>query len=360
MASRLSALIIVGAMIGARAQNAPKEIILVEANAVSQASVAKWKEEKFKGVAIVLDEPGDRTLRRAAGAIAAAELDLYWWIEVGRNPKMAAANPRWMASLGMHADWQKRFPNAPEPGVNQVAKAFPWVPIAYAEAFDAHLKRIEELCKDLPPGAQGLFLNDLQAGPGSCGCGNVQCRWAVDYHVSPTTRKMTGTNVAGRFVAESRKRTNLPIVPVWTSECEESDMPSDKNRGKPSTGLCGSVGCATGACPMEFAGQLSELLSAHEGPVALLAVHNPLERTREQFGGGPTWVINALGYVHKTLATEGRKPFPKERLWAVVEGTDAGKEGTAREAAARAGATTVIVARTAIDQSYEPRLLRKE
>ena len=26
-----------------------------------------------------------------------------------------------------------------------------------------------------------MFLNDLQAGPSSCGCGNDQCRWALDY-----------------------------------------------------------------------------------------------------------------------------------------------------------------------------------
>jgi hypothetical protein len=60
------------------------------------------------------------------------------WIEVARNPKLATAHPRWMAALGSHEDWQKNFPKFPEPGVAEVAKAFPWVPISYREAFDAH------------------------------------------------------------------------------------------------------------------------------------------------------------------------------------------------------------------------------
>ena len=350
---------LLGALAGVAAEAAPKEIVLVEAGEVSMASVAKWKEEKFQAVAVVLNEPGDRAVRRAAAAISATNMEVYWWIEVARNPDMASANPRWMAALGTHADWQKRFPNSPEPGLNQVAKAFPWVPIVYAEAFDAHLARIEQLCKDLPAGGRGLFLNDLQAGPGSCGCGNLQCRWAVDYHVSSTTRRMAGTNVAGRFVAEARMRTNLPIIPVWTTECEEADMPSDKNRGKPSTGLCGSVGCATGACPTEFAEQFTELLSTHDGPVAFLAVHNSLERTREEFGGGPGWVITAVGHAHKTLTGErAAAAFPKERVWVVVDGTDPAGEATARQSAVKAGAAVVVVARTRIDQSYEPRMVR--
>jgi len=359
--SRLLVLGLMGALAGVGAEPAPREIVLVEARDVSIASVEKWKEEKFQAVAVVLNEPGDRAVRRAAEAISAANMEVYWWIEVARNPGMASANPRWMAALGTHADWQKRFPNSPEPGVGQVAKAFPWVPIVYAEAFDAHLARVEQLSKDLPAGGRGVFLNDLQAGPGSCGCGNLQCRWAVDYHVSSTTPKMGGTNVAGRFVTEARKRTELPVIPVWTTECEEADMPSDKNRGKPSTGLCGSVGCATGACPTKFAEQFTELLSTHEGPVAFLAMHNSLERTREEFGGGPGWVINSVGYLHKTLAAE--RPgtaFAKERVWVVVDGTDPAAEAIARKSAAKAGAVVVVVARTRIDQSYEPRMVRTQ
>ena len=47
---------------------------------------------------------------------------------------MAEAHPEWMASLGMHDDWQKRFPKPPCQRKGR-AKAFPWVPITYRETF---------------------------------------------------------------------------------------------------------------------------------------------------------------------------------------------------------------------------------
>jgi hypothetical protein len=285
-------------------------------------------------------------------------LDLYWWIEVARNPKMAASHPRWMAALGMHEDWQKNFPNFPEPGIGEVAKAFPWVPISYREAFDAHLGRIEQLLKRAPSGWRGLLLNDLQAGPSSCGCGNLQCRWAIDYHVRPTATKLEGDDAAARFVEEVRKRAgDKPIIPVWTTECEEVDLPADKHQGRPGTGLCGTVGCATGACPQAFTGQWSALVSSHDGPIGLLALHTALQRTQKEFGGGPGWATNAIAYLDKTLPANGGKAVSAGRLWVVVEDTPNAEEATARERARKAGVGAVIVTRTRIDQSYEPRMI---
>src|SRR5688572_27995098 len=93
-------------------QAAPFEILLVEADAIKPVAVAGWKKEGFKGVAVILDEQTSKTAYRdCARSISDGGLDLYWWIEVGRNPKMAAAHPRWMAALGSHDDWQKNFPN---------------------------------------------------------------------------------------------------------------------------------------------------------------------------------------------------------------------------------------------------------
>jgi hypothetical protein len=263
-----------------------------------------------------------------------------------------------MAALGSHEDWQKNFPNFPEPGVAEVAKAFPWVPIGYQEAFDAHLARIEQLLKRAPPGWRGLLLNDLQAGPSSCGCGNLQCRWAIDYFVSSTATKLSGDDVAARFLAEVRKRAgDKAVIPVWTTECAEVDLPADKHQGRPGTGLCGTVGCATGACPDVFTRQWSAMTSSHEGPIALLALHTALQRTQREFGGGPGWVTNAIGYLGKTLPANGGKAISSNRLWVVVEGVRPTEEATARELAAKAGVSAVIVARTRIDQSYEPRMI---
>ncbi len=263
-----------------------------------------------------------------------------------------------MASLGSHEDWQKRFPNAPEPGIDQVAKAFPWVPIGYRETFDAHLTRIEQLLERAPPGWRGLLLNDLQGGPSSCGCGNVQCRWAIDYNVRSTATKLEGDDVAARFVAEVRKRADgRAVIPVWTTECEEVDMPANKNRGRPGTGLCGSVGCATGACPSVFSLQWSALTAGNEGAVGLLSLHTAFQRTQNEFGGGPAWVTNSIAYLNQTIPAHGGKTIPSDRLWVVVEGFHSAEEATARALAAKVGVGAIIVARTKIDQSYEPRVI---
>jgi hypothetical protein len=322
--------------------------------------VPQWKSEGFTAVAVVLDErTGEAGYRELARRISDGGLDLYFWIEVARNPKLAASHPRWMAALGSHADWQKNFPNFPEPGIDEVAKAFPWVPISYRESFDAHLARIDQLLKRAPTGWRGLLLNDLQAGPSSCGCGNLQCRWAVDYFVHSTATKLAGDDVAARFVAEVGKRAgDKAVIPVWTTECEEADLPPDKHQGRPGTGLCGTVGCATGACPDVFTRQWSALASSHDGPVGLLALHTALQRTKLEFGGGPGWVTNALAYLDQTLPANSGKAISSQRLWVVVEGFNQAEEKTARELAVKAGAGAVIVARSKIDQSYEPRMLR--
>jgi len=337
----------------------PLEIVLVEPEMVTAAAVSQWKKERFAAVAVILDERTSKAAYRdVARPISDGALDLYCWIEVGRNPKLAAAHPAWMAALGSHADWQKNFPNAPEPKIGEVAKAFPWVPIGYRETFEAHLARVDQLLERAPLGWRGLLLNDLQAGPSSCGCGNVQCRWAIDYHVRSTATKLEGDDVAARFTAEVRQRSgNRSVIPVWTTECAEVDMPADKHQGRPGTGLCGTVGCATGACPDTFSRQWSALTSAHDGPVGLLALHTALQRTQKEFGGGPGWVTNAVAYLDQTLPANGSKPISAQRIWVVVEGFRPDDETVAREQAAKAGVGAVIVSRAKIDQSYQPRMV---
>jgi hypothetical protein len=357
---RLLLMLCAGVMMVAKLHGAPAviplQIALVEAEAVTPATLTQWKTDGFKAVAVVLDERTDEAAYRAtARHISSAALDLYWWIEVARNARLAAAHPRWMASLGSHDDWQKNFRNLAEPKIGEIAKAYPWVPINYQEAFDAHLSRIDQLLQRVPRDWKGLLLNDLQAGPSSCGCGNLQCRWAVDYHVRSTATKLEGDDVAAKFIAEISKRAaGKALIPVWTTECEEVDLPPDKNRGRPGTGLCGSVGCATGACPDAFTRQWSALASAHDGPIGLLALQTAFQRTQKQFGGGPGWVTNAIAYLNQTVPANGGKSVSADRLWVVVE------DASAREVAAKVGVGAVIVARTKIDQSYEPRMIPKD
>src|SRR5215510_2813734 len=111
--------------------------------AVSQVDHPMLQAAKAQGIrAILLNLSEEEEARAAARAIQAAGLDLYYWIEVGRNPRLADAHPEWMASLQGHPEWRRHFPNAPTPQTGEVIKNYPWVPVMYQEAFDAHKERV--------------------------------------------------------------------------------------------------------------------------------------------------------------------------------------------------------------------------
>jgi hypothetical protein len=332
----------------------PLEIVLVEPTAVT-TNAAAWKVDGFAAIALMLDDRSDAAvLKTAADAASANGLAIYLWIEVGRNAEMAREHPDWMASLGMHADWQKRFPNVRPPAKGEVAKAWPWVPIAYKESFAAHRQRVEKLLKQAPAGYRGVLLNDLQAGPSSCGCGNLQCRWAVDYHVPSTATPEP--DAAPKFVAEVSKLVpGKEVIPVWTTECEPEDLPAGKRpAGGWGTGLCGDVPCFD-FCRQRFAEQWAALQKDRTGPTALLALHREFRRDRPEYGGPAGWIGRAVDYCEK----HGGK-VSRDRLWLVVQGYDvsADEAAAARSAAERTGVATVVVAKTRIDQSYEPWIVK--
>jgi hypothetical protein len=62
----------------------------------------------------------------------------------------------------------------------------------------------------------------------------------------------------------------------------------------------------------------------------------------------------------KYLDEQTAKPLPQKRLWLVVQGYDvsAEEEAAVRRMAAQVQAGAVLVARTRIDQSYEPRIVK--
>ena len=337
----------------------PFEGVIVEPEAVTRENVRGWKTEKFQAVVVVLDDRHEAAvLQKAAKAVGDHALDLYYWIEVGRNPTMAREHPEWMASLGMHADWRKQFPRVRPLEKGEVAKAWPWVPIGYQEAFDAHMARINKLLARLPEGYRGLLLNDLQGGPASCGCGNLQCRWAVDYGVPSTATKLKGVDVAAKFVTEiSKAAKGKEVIPVWTVECEHEDMATQKQRPKGgwSTDLCGNVDCFD-TCRKRFAEQWAALHAGHRGPTGLLLLHREFGRDRKEYGTPGEWIKQGLKYLDEQPA----KVIPQKRLWLVVQGYDvsAAEEAAVRRVAAQVQAGAVLVARTRIDQSYEPRIVK--
>src|SRR6266487_1435997 len=66
-----------------QAKVTPIEIILVEADTVTPAAVSQWRQERFKAVAVVLDErTGEARYRELANHISDGGLDLYFWTEV--------------------------------------------------------------------------------------------------------------------------------------------------------------------------------------------------------------------------------------------------------------------------------------
>ncbi len=342
----------------ARAEEKPFEAVLTTPAAVSADTVAGWKKEGFSAVAVVLDD-GDEApaLQKAAKVVADHSLGLYYWVEVGRNPALAREHPEWMASLGSHDDWRKGFPRVRLLEKGEVAKAWPWVPITSQEAFDAHRLRIDRLLARVPDGYRGVLLNDLQGGPASCGCGNLQCRWATDYGVPSTATKLAGADIAARFVSEVGKSLKgKEVIPVWTTECAEEDLPIDKlPKGSWSTGYCGGVPCLA-TCRKRFTEQWTALHADRRGPTGLLLLHKEFGRDRKEYGGPASWMKSCVDYVEK----QGVKPIPRRRLWLVVQGygMTADEEAAVRREAVKIGAAAVLVARTPIDQTYEPRIVK--
>ncbi len=336
----------------------PREMVLVDPEQVDITRCVAWRKEGFAAIALVLDDQSEiGTLRRAADAAAANSLEVYLWVEVGRCPTIAREHPQWMASLGSHGDWQARFPKVRPPVQGEVAKAWPWVPIGYKEAFDAHLARIGKLLKRAPEGFKGVLLNDLQGGPASCGCGNLQCRWALDYRVPSTATTLAGPDAASRFVIEVAKAAKgKMVIPVWVTECEQEDLPASK-REKESwgTGYCGSVPCFD-TCRKHFAEQWAAIQAGREGPTGLLALHREFQRDRKEYGGTAGWLARTVDFCDKQIAV----PVPHQRLWLVVQGYDIPleEEALVRAAAAKTGVGTVLVTRIRIDQSYEPRVTK--
>jgi hypothetical protein len=341
-----------------RGQGKQDQAVLVPLQEVTSENAARWRKEGFSALAVVLeDNAGTSSLERAAKVAGEHALDLYYWIEVGRNVALARQHPEWMASLGMHDDWRRRFPNVRPTGKDEVAKAWPWVPIRYREAYEAHRTRIARLVARVPAGYRGVLLNDLQGGPASCGCGNLQCRWATDYHVPSLAARLDATRAAADFVAEIAKLLpDKEVIPVWTTECEKEDLPVSKlPPGSWNTGYCGNVPCFD-YCRQRFAEQWQALQANREGPTALLLLHREFQRERKEYGEPTRWIAAALTQFEKGLD----KPVSRDRLWLVVQGygVSAEEQAHVRQTAAALGTRRILVARTRIDQSYEPRFVK--
>lgn len=322
--------------------------VLLAPEHATPEKLRELRREGWNGVVLSLDRPDAPAAARAAERVRASGLPLYYWIEIGRCPELADAHPEWMASLQGHPEWRRLFPKLPQPGPKEVIKNYPWVPILYREAFAAHLARVRELLRGLPPAA-GLFLNDLQAAPSACGCGNALCRWTPDY--GPVrTATLLPPDAAARFVAAVRELAPATaVVPVWTTECEEGEKDAE----------CAGVACFQGACWRDYTAQLMPL--AREcSTLGALCLPRAFHRDGPRYGRDAGWIRTALASFAEMPPKRGGQSIPASRLLAVLEGWDADPE--LRRAEIRrcdeAGAAGCVMALEKLPQEWEPRIVQ--
>jgi hypothetical protein len=322
-----------------------RAVLLAPAQATPER-LSGLKTEGKNAVVLFLEETNGATARVAADRVGSAGLNLYYWIEVGRNPVLAAAHPEWMASIQSHPEWRRFHPDFPPTKKGEMVKAYPWVPALYKETFPVQLDRVRRLMAELPP-ARGLFLNDLQGPPSACGCGHPLCRWTTDYGPLHSATRLPA-DAAARFVREvKRLAPSTRIIPVWATECEEEDRDN----------LCGGVGCYAGTCWREWTAQVTPL-ARESGSMAVLALFREFQRDLPRYGSTGGWVQKALrSFVDmpKRYQVEG---VPPQRLLAVLQGWNATPHEIEAQIsqAEQAGAAGWIVAQRKIEQSWEPRI----
>lgn len=323
------------------------EAVLVTAEHATPERLTAWKKRGASAVVVIIgeasDPPGWAELARKVDSL---DMDLYAWFEVARSPTLADAHPDWMAAPGgHHNDWRRRFPDAPKARAGEVIKAWPWVPIGYEPAFEAHRERLTRRLTTLPGRWSGVFLNDVQAGPSSCGCGNDQCRWALDYGSPSTASKTPGDGAAARLVNDVQQAIpGKQVIPVWVTECEEIDLP-----GVPDgTGFCGQVQCAKTACWERYAKAWNPLTVASKGPLALAAWSSAFQRDANRWPAA----ASAL-FQHPP---RGGAALSADRTIIVLEGWNRTEEQqTALVEEARKAGTGWVLAVDPIDQSWQPR-----
>lgn len=323
---------------------------LLDLNEVTDERIAALRAAGTNALAIALDSS---TAEERQQEVAAAErirdsgMNLYYWIEVARCPQLADAHPEWMASLQGHQEWRRLFQDPVVPTADQVVKVYPWVPVLNEQGFQSQLERIHQLLADRPPAA-GLFLNDLQAAPSACGCGNTLCRWTTDYGPIRTTTALTET-AAADFVAAVRQLVpQSRVIPVWTTECEEHDTAGD--------GACAGVGCFKGTCWKVYTAQLMPVAKQNE-QLAILAPFREFQRDLPVYGRPAGWVEHAVRSFQTMPPQHGGEPIVPARLITVLQGWDVTPDEIAAQvqAADDSGVAGYLVSYARIDQDWEPR-----
>jgi hypothetical protein len=339
---------------GGAALEAPRRSLLVAIDQADAAALRAWKARGFSRLAVALGDGGaglsaaSLELARAAAEEAGMELDL--WLEVGRSPALAAERPEWLAGIGLHDDWRRRFPAAPPAEAGRRVVVWPWAPITYRAVLEHHAAAIPALLRGKLRGGERLFLSGVQGAPSACGCGNDQCRWTADYGRNDGPERAGGVPARELIQRLEAALPALEIVPVLASECEEADQAPG------GSGYCGAVPCFRGRCWKESSREL-EALAEGGAPIGLLALVRLFGR--EAAAGEPRarWIAAAIAGLEEIPRAHGRKGVPAAQVIAVLQGWDASPAELEEEIAqaAAAGARETLVALAEIEQSWEPR-----
>ena len=280
--------------------------VVLSAKEASADTIEKWNDKKYR-IVLYVDQV-DEQLIKAAKLIETKQDKVEYFFEIARNVELAEKNPRWMASLQGHENWLRLYPDFKKPNSNEVVKNYPWVPIFYQEAFDAHLSRIQEALKQLPAPAR-IWLNDVQGAPSACGCGHPLCRWTADYGPIKTATTI-GDLAPAKFAAAVKKLSpETKVVPIFASECEEDDHHA----------VCDGVHCFQGICWKAFARQLDAVATV-TSQVGVACYYKEWKRDLERYGEKAAWTQVAIESFEKMPPKRGGRGVAPDRLLAVLQG----------------------------------------
>lgn len=319
--------------------------VVLSADQVNDDSTKMWREKGFQIVLLVTELDGQT--KAAAESILLRFGTVEYFFEIGRNPKLAAQHPDWMASIQGHDEWRRLFPKTLRPKKNEVVKVYPWVPVFYQEAFDAHLDRIKKSLAALPqPGR--LWLNDVQGAPTACGCGHPLCRWTADYGPLKTATTL-GDWAPAKFVKQVQQLTpKSRVIPIMTSECEEEDKNSH----------CGGVGCFEGICWKAFTKQL-DLVALETEEIGVACFYKEFGRDLKRYGGTANWIDFALHSFELMPQKRNGKGVSTNRLIAVLQGWDVTEEELTKqiEIATAQRPAGILICAPKIEQGWQPKIV---
>lgn len=317
--------------------------VLVDAGMVTPAAIKEWTTH-HQSIVLFISPTNIQSSLIAAQTILESAGSVEYFFEIARDPELAQRFPEWMASLQGHPEWMRFYPGFQQADDNHVTKNFPWVPIFYQEAFDAHLARLKDALEILPK-PRRVWLNDIQGAPSACGCGHTLCRWTADYGPK-TTARFIGNSAPALFTsAVAGLVPESEVIPILSGECEESDI----------DGPCAGVGCFKGICWKALTQQLDPL-SESSPIIGINNLYQALERNLERYGPPGSWAQFSIQSFHSMPPLRGGRGIPPQRIISLLQGFDVPQEAvlTQLSSVQASRAAGYLLALTPVEQSWKP------